>query len=145
MTINQISVFLENKVGQLAQVCKVLADNGVSLVTLSLAETQDFGIARLIVDNHEKAETVLRTNKFLVKTTPVIAVTVPDRPGDMAQVVSTLSEKGCDIEYSYAFASSNNEQAVLVFRFKNEDQSKAVLAEAGFTTISENQLQEAVK
>ena len=94
MTINQISVFLENKVGQLAQVCKVLADNGVSLVTLSLAETQDFGIARLIVDNHEKAETVLRTNKFLVKTTPVIAVTVPDRPGGMAQVVSTLSEKG---------------------------------------------------
>ena len=145
MTINQISVFLENKVGQLAQVCKVLADNGVSLVTLSLAETQDFGIARLIVDNHEKAETVLRTNKFLVKTTPVIAVTVPDRPGGMAQVVSTLSEKGCDIEYSYAFASSNNEQAVLVFRFKNEDQSKAVLAEAGFTTIAENQLQEAVK
>ena len=145
MTINQISVFLENKVGQLAQVCKVLADNGVSLVTLSLAETQDFGIARLIVDNHEKAETVLRTNKFLVKTTPVIAVTVPDRPGGMAQVVSTLSEKGCDIEYSYAFAASNNEQAVLVFRFKNEDQSKAVLAEAGFTTIAENQLQEAVK
>ena len=145
MTIIQISVFLENKVGQLAQVCKVLADNGVSLVTLSLAETQDFGIARLIVDNHEKAETVLRTNKFLVKTTPVIAVTVPDRPGGMAQVVSTLSEKGCDIEYSYAFASSNNEQAVLVFRFKNEDQSKAVLAEAGFTTIAENQLQEAVK
>ena len=145
MTINQISVFLENKVGQLAQVCKVLADNGVSLVTLSLAETQDFGIARLIVDNHEKAETVLRTNKFLVKTTPVIAVTVPDRPGGMAQVVSTLSEKGCDIEYSYAFAASNNEQAVLVFRFKNEDQSKAVLTEAGFTTISENQLQEAVK
>ena len=145
MTINQISVFLENKVGQLAQVCKVLADNGVSLVTLSLAETQDFGIARLIVDNHAKAETVLRTNKFLVKTTPVIAVTVPDRPGGMAQVVSTLSEKGCDIEYSYAFASSNNEQAVLVFRCKNEDQSKAVLTEAGFTTIAENQLQEAVK
>ena len=145
MTINQISVFLENKVGQLAQICKVLADNGISLVTLSLAETQDFGIARLIVDDHEKAETVLRTNKFLVKTTPVVAVTVPDRPGGMAQVVSTLSEKGCDIEYSYAFAASNSEKAVLVFRFKNEAQSEAVLAEAGFTTIAENQLQEAAK
>ncbi|MDO5318443.1 MAG: ACT domain-containing protein [bacterium] len=145
MTINQISVFLENKVGQLAQVCKVLADNGVSLVTLSLAETQDFGIARLIVDNHEKAETVLRTNKYLVKTTPVVAVTVPDRPGGMAQVVSTLSEKGCDIEYSYAFASTSSEKAVLVFRFKNETQAEAVLADAGFTTIAENQLQEAAK
>ena len=140
MTINQISVFLENKVGQLAQVCKVLADNGVSLVTLSLAETQDFGIARLIVDNHEKAETVLRTNKFLVKTTPVIAVTVPDRPGGMAQVVSTLSEKGCDIEYSYAFASSNNEQAVLVFRFKDIETAASVLADAGLATIDEKEI-----
>ena len=138
MTINQISVFLENRVGQLAQVCKVLAENDISLVTLSLAETQDF-----IVDDHVKAETVLRTNKFLVKTTPVVAVTVPDRPGGMAQVVSTLSEKGCDIEYSYAFAFNNNEKAVLVFRFKDDDAAQRVLAEAGFTTLHENQLQEA--
>ena len=143
MTINQISVFLENRVGQLAQVCKVLAENDISLVTLSLAETQDFGIARLIVDDHVKAETVLRTNKLLVKTTPVVAVTVPDRPGGMAQVVSTLSEKGCDIEYSYAFAFNNNEKAVLVFRFKDDDAAQRVLAEAGFTTLHENQLQEA--
>lgn len=140
MTINQISVFLENKVGQLAQVCKVLADNGISLVTLSLAETQDFGIARLIVDDTEKAEAALRTNKFLVKTTPVVAVTVPDRPGGMAQVVSTLSEKGCDIAYSYAFASSNKEQAVLVFRFKNEEQATAVLAAAGYGILDETAL-----
>ena len=130
MTINQISVFLENRVGQLAQVCKVLAENDISLVTLSLAETQDFGIARLIVDDH-------------VKATPVVAVTVPDRPGGMAQVVSTLSEKGCDIEYSYAFAFNNNEKAVLVFRFKDDDAAQRVLAEAGFTTLHENQLQEA--
>ena len=145
MTINQISVFLENKVGQLAQVCKVLADNGVSLVTLSLAETQDFGIARLIVDNHEKAETVLRTNKFLVKTTPVVAVAVPDRPGGMAEVVSTLSAKGCDIEYSYAFALRHGEKAVLVFRFKNDEQAAAVIAEAGFATLTENQIQDTAK
>ncbi len=143
MTINQISIFLENRVGTLARVCKVLAENDISLVTLSLAETQDFGIARLIVDDHEKAERVLRTNKFLVRTTPVVAVTVPDRPGGMAQVVSTLSEKGCDIEYSYAFAFNNNEKAVLVFRFKDDAAAEAVLAEAGFTTIHENQLQEA--
>ncbi|MGN0845995.1 MAG: ACT domain-containing protein [Kiritimatiellia bacterium] len=145
MTINQISVFLENKVGQLAQVCRVLAENDISLVTLSLAETQDFGIARLIVDNHEKAETVLRTNKFLVKTTPVVAVTVPDRPGGMSQVVSTLSEKGCDIEYSYAFAFNNNEKAVLVFRFKDDAAAQAVLFKAGFTTLNENQIQEAAQ
>ncbi len=140
MTIHQVSVFLENKVGQLAQVCKVLAENNISLVTLSLAETQDFGIARLIVDDHVKAEETLRTAKFLVKTTPVVGVSVPDRPGGMAQVVSTLSEKGCDIEYSYAFAFHNGERAVLVFRFKDDAKALQVLGEAGFVTLQEHEL-----
>lgn len=145
MTINQISVFLENRVGQLAQVCKVLADNDVSLVTLSLAETADFGIARLVVDDTAKAEDVLRRNKYIVKATPVVAVAVPDRPGGMAEVVSTLSAKGCDIEYSYAFALRHGEKAVLVFRFKNNEQATAVIAEAGFATLTENQIQDAAK
>ena len=145
MTINQISVFLENKVGQLAQVCKTLADNDISLVTLSLAETADFGIVRLIVDDTAKAEDALRRNKYIVKATPVIAVAVPDRPGGMAEAVSTLSAKGCDIEYSYAFALRHGEKAVLVFRFKNAEQAAAVITEAGFTTLTENQIQEAAK
>lgn len=137
MAINQISVFLENKVGQLAQVCKVLADNDVSLITLSIAETQDFGIARLIVDDDEKAATVLRTNKFLVKVTSVVAVAVPDRPGGMSQVVSLLSEKGCDIEYSYAFAVQNQTKAVLVFRFKDEAIATSLLADSGYEMLDE--------
>ena len=145
MTINQISVFLENKVGQLAQVCKTLADSGVSLVTLSLAETADFGIARLIVDDTAKAEDALRRNKYIVKTTPVVAVAVPDRPGGMAEVVSTLSARGCDIEYSYAFALRHGEKAVLVFRFKNAELADAVIAEAGFATLAENQIQDTAK
>ena len=143
MTINQISVFLENKVGQLAQVCKVLADDGVSLVTLSLAETADFGIARLVVDDTAKAEETLRRSKFIVKTTPVVAVAVPDRPGGMAEVVSTLSAKGCDIEYSYAFG--HGDRAVLVFRFKDADKASAVIAEAGFSTLDEKLIQNAAK
>ena len=145
MSITQISIFLENKVGQLAQVCKVLADNDVSLVTLSLAETADFGIARLVVDDTAKAEDVLRRNNYIVKATPVVAVAVPDRPGGMAEVVSTLSAKGCDIEYSYAFALRHGEKAVLVFRFKNNEQATAVIAEAGFATLTENQIQDAAK
>ena len=145
MSITQISIFLENKVGQLAQVCKVLADNDVSLVTLSLAETADFGIARLVVDDTAKAEDVLRRNKYIVKATPVVAVAVPDRPGGMAEVVSTLSAKGCDIEYSYAFALRHGEKAVLVFHFKNNEQATAVIAEAGFATLTENQIQDAAK
>ncbi len=141
MTITQVSVFLENKVGQLAEVCRVLAENDISLVTLSLAETQDFGIARLIVDDHVKAEETLRRAKFLVKSTNVVAVTVPDRPGGMAQVVSTLSEKSCDIEYSYAFAFDNGNKAVLVFRFKDDERAAKVLAEAGFITLNEKDIE----
>ena len=142
-TLIQLSVFLENKVGQLAQACQVLADAGVSLAALSIAETPDFGIARLVVDDSAKATDALRLAKFIVKATPVVAVVVPDRPGGMAQVVATLSEKGCDIEYSYAFAAQANDMAVLVFRFKDDDAAQRVLAEAGFTTLHENQLQEA--
>ena len=132
MTMNQLSVFMENKAGQLAQVCKALAANDLQLVALSIAETQDFGIARLIVDDGAKAESVLKTAGFLVRTTKVVGVTVPDVPGGMSQVVTTLSDKGCDIEYSYAFAK--DDKAVLVFRFKDEAKAEAALAAAGFTT-----------
>ncbi len=145
MVINQVSVFLENKVGQLAQICKVLADNNLSLVTLSLAETPDFGIARLIVDDHVKAEEVLRRNKFIVKTTPVVAVTVPDRPGGMSEIVSHLSKEGCDIEYSYAFAFHHAEKAVLVFRFADDKKAAKILADAGYMTLSDSQVKEAAQ
>ena len=139
-TLTQLSVFLENKVGQLSQACKVLADAGVSLAALSIAETPDFGIARLVVDDSAKATDALRLAKFIVKATPVVAVVVPDRPGGMAQVVATLSEKDCDIEYSYAFAAQANDMAVLVFRFKDTEKASAALAEAGFATIDEKEI-----
>ena len=139
-TLTQLSVFLENKVGQLSQACQVLADAGVSLAALSIAETPDFGIARLVVDDSAKATDALRRAKFIVKATPVVAVVVPDRPGGMAQVVATLSEKGCDIEYSYAFAAQANDMAVLVFRFKDIETAASVLADAGLATIDEKEI-----
>ena len=139
-TLIQLSVFLENKVGQLSQACQVLADAGVSLAALSIAETPDFGIARLVVDDSAKATDALRLAKFIVKATPVVAVVVPDRPGGMAQVVATLSEKGCDIEYSYAFAAQANDMAVLVFRFKDTEKASAARAEAAFATIDEKEI-----
>ena len=143
MALKQISVFLENRPGQLARACKALADRHVSLIALSLAETQEFGIARLIVDDGVRAAEVLRAERFLVTTTSVTAVVVPDRPGGMSEVAMLLSENGCDIEYSYAFAFRHASQAVLVFRFKDDDDAQRVLAEAGFSTLHENQLHEA--
>ncbi|MCQ2390661.1 MAG: ACT domain-containing protein [Kiritimatiellae bacterium] len=137
MSLNQVSIFLENRAGQLARVCKTLAAQNVSLIALSLAESQEFGIVRLIVDDSAKAAQILKAENFLVASTAVTAVAVPDRPGGMSEVAAFLSERGCDIEYSYAFAIKQQAKAVLVFRFKDEAKASAALAEAGYETLDE--------
>ena len=139
MTINQISIFLENRTGQLAQICRTLADNDISIVTLSLADTTDFGIVRMIVSDHDKARDVLSAAGHVVKVTPVFAVTVPDRPGGMAGVMQVLDRAGVDIEYSYAFAFHKGEKAVLVFRFDDNAAAAKALADAGYMTLNEEE------
>ena len=104
MRIRQISIFLENKPGQLSAICRDLADAGINIATLSLADTADFGIVRMIVDDHEKAKDVLAEKGHVVNVREVIAVCVPDRPGGMAEVMQVLDKAGANIEYSYAFA-----------------------------------------
>ena len=133
-TMTQVSVFLENKIGTLASACKALADANVSLVALSIAGAQDFGIARFITDDPAKAQEALRKAKFVAQATPVVALAVPDVPGGMAQVVTTLSERGCGIEYSYAFAGKDG-NAVLVFKFDDLEKALEVIAAAGYETI----------
>ena len=135
MTINQISVFLENRTGQLAQICTALAENDISIVTLSLADTTDFGIVRMIVSDHEKAREILSAAGHAVRVTPVFAVTVPDVPGGMAGVAQRLSDAGCDIEYCYAFAFHHGEKAVLVFRFDDNEKACNALAAAGHPVL----------
>lgn len=142
MHINQISIFLENRTGQLAQICRTLAVNDISIVTLSLADTTDFGIVRMIVSDHEKAKNVLTAAGHTVKVSPVFAVTVPDRPGGMADVAQRLTEKGCDIEYCYAFAFHHGEKAVLVFRFDDDAKAEEALASGGFITLSEKEIEQ---
>ncbi len=143
MHIRQISIFLQNKPGQLSQICRALADADINIATLSLADTSDFGIVRLIVDDHEKAKATLTAKGHVVNVREVVAVCVPDRPGGMAAVMAALDSAGANIEYSYAFAFHKGEQAVLVFRF--EDNAKAVkaLAEAGFLTLAEKDVLDA--
>ena len=142
MNINQLSIFLPNRTGQLAEVCRTLADNDISIVTLSLADTTDFGIVRMIVDDHEKARQVLAEAGHLVKVNPVLAVTVPDRPGGMAEIATLLSKHDIAIEYSYAFAFHHGEKAVLVFRFDNNLRAAEVLAASGYITLNETQIEE---
>jgi hypothetical protein len=136
MTIKQISVFLENRPGHLAETCRALADAGVSIITLSLADTREFGIARLIVDNWEKARDILSAAGRVVNVRDVVAVTVADRPGGMADVLAALDAAGVNVEYSYAFAFHHGEKAVLVFRFENNAHALEALAAAGITVLA---------
>ena len=145
MRIRQISIFLENRPGQLSTICRDLADAGINIATLSLADTADFGIVRMIVDDHEKAKDVLAEKGHVVNVREVIAVCVPDRPGGMAEVMQVLDKAGVNIEYSYAFAFHKGEKAVLVFRFSDNNKAERALKAAGYTTLGENEVSEASK
>ena len=129
MTINQISIFLENKPGQLAGICRALAKENVNIATLSLADSADFGIVRMIVDDHVKGCEVLARAGFAVVQTEVVMATVPDRPGGMAEIMGKLDAAGVDIEYSYAYALGNGEKAILVFKFDDNAKAEAALSE----------------
>ena len=141
MRIRQISMFLENKPGQLSAVCRELAEAGINITTLSLADTSDFGIVRMIVDDHEKAKTILGDKGHVVNVREVIAVCVPDRPGGMAEVMQVLDKAGTNVEYSYAFAFHKGEKAVLVFRFADNEKAETALKAAGFTTLGEDEIE----
>ena len=129
--IKQLSVFLENKPGRLAGMMKALADAGVNIVTLSLANAPEFGIVRVIADDHVKGVEALTKAGFAARETEVVAVTVPDRPGGMAEILDVLDAAKVDIEYSYAFAFHHGEKAVLVFRFDDNEKACGALAAAG--------------
>src|SRR5512143_764081 len=101
--VEQIYVFLENKAGRLAEVTRILGDAGINIRALSLADTSDFGILRLIVNDREKANAVLKENGFTVSKTEVVAVEVPDRPGGLSQILQTLDNNSINVEYMYAF------------------------------------------
>ena len=141
MRIRQISIFLENKPGQLSAICRALADADVNIATLSLADTADFGIVRMIVDDHEKAKAVLAEKGHVANVREVIAVCVPDRPGGMAEVMQVLDQAQANIEYSYAFAFHRGEKAVLVFRFDDNAKAESALKAAGFTTLGEDEIE----
>ncbi len=131
MKVEQISVFLENKPGALAEVTRILGDAGVNIRALSLADTKDFGIMRLIVNDNEKAKTVLGAKGFTVRKTEVVAVEVPDRPGGLADILKVLSDSGTNVEYLYAFVQQSGSNAIIIFRFDETDKAIEVLTQKG--------------
>lgn len=139
MSIKQISVFVENRPGALTDVCAVFADNGISMRALSLADTQDFGILRVIVENPDEALEILKKAGYTCKITHVIAVRLEDKPGGMAKVMKFISDAGIGVEYAYAFLSSKPGCAYMVFRVAGSE-SRHKLADMGLDIISEEEL-----
>ena len=140
MKVEQISVFLENKSGRLAEVTELLADNGINLRALSLADTADFGILRLIVNDIDKAKSVLKSGGFTVGRTEVLAVEVPDRPGGMAGILAVLGENSINVEYMYAFVQKEGEHAVIIFRFDDLDAAISALQAKGVRILSSQEV-----
>ena len=127
MKVEQISIFLENKAGRLADVTRCLSEGGINIRDLSLADTSDFGILRLIVTDHEQAKKVLKENGFTVGRTTVVAVEVRDDPGGLHTILNLLSSNGVNVEYMYAFVQQTGENAILIFRFDRTDQAIELL------------------
>ncbi|HYA02557.1 MAG TPA: ACT domain-containing protein [Syntrophobacteria bacterium] len=140
MKVEQISIFLENKAGRLAEVTRVLGEGGINIRALSLADTSDFGILRLIVNDHGKAKQVLKEHGFTVGRTEVVAVEVEDKPGGLNRILQILSTAGINVEYMYAFVQQSGENAVLIFRFDDTDMAIKALQQKGVTVIDGKRL-----
>lgn len=128
MKINQISLFVENKPGAMSAPCKVLADEGISISTLSLADTKFFGVLRLLVYDWKRAKEVLEKRGFAVKLTDVVAIEVDNTAGSLAKILTILDENKINVEYMYAFASGFRGKAALIFRFEDADAAMEKLA-----------------
>jgi hypothetical protein len=138
--VEQISIFIENKSGRLAEVTDLLARGGINIRALSLADTADFGIFRLIVNDPSTAETLLKDNGFTVARNEVVAVQVPDRPGGLAGILSTLQGKGINVEYMYAFVQRSEGNAVLIFRFDEADKAVEALRASGVRMLTDEEM-----
>lgn len=137
MSIQQVSVFLENKKGRLAEVTGLLARSGINIRALSLADTADFGVLRMIVDDAEKCRKILKENGMIVRMTDVIGVEVEDRPGGLNRILQLFGKNGINVEYMYAFVEKAKDNAIVVFRIDEIDKAKKALKENGIGLFSQ--------
>lgn len=137
MAIKQITVFVENKQGALVNITDALAQNDVNIRALSIAETNDFGILRLIVNNEEVAEKTLSEKGYLIKVTDVVGVKIGDAPGKLTAALSVLDKAGINMEYLYAFMSRTERHAYVVLRVEDNEIAESALENAGFHIITD--------
>ena len=139
MKVEQLSIFLENKAGRLAEVARVLAAANINIRALSVADTSEFGILRMIVDKQSNAQAALKEHGFTVGLTSVVAVEVPHKPGGLDSILQLLGKQGINVEYMYAFLQKGD-NAVMIFRFDNLDKALEILKDAGMTILSSEQV-----
>ncbi len=142
MSVKQISVFLENKPGQLNQMTNVLSEHDIDMKTLALAETTDFGIARFIVDDVLETVTVLNQEGYISRLTPVIVVEIPDEPGALNRVLQIFTDNEINLEYMYAILSSEGQKAYMIFKVHDDVKASAALTAAGIDVLSQEDLAE---
>jgi len=141
MSLKQISVFVENKPGKMQHLTQVLADRNVDMRALSLAETSDFGIVRIIVDDVYAAATMLKEEGFIHNITKVLGVAIPDTPGGLNQVLAVLSDAGINVEYMYAFLGGKNvDHAYMIFRVEDNKAAVAALGARGIRCVDHEEL-----
>ncbi len=142
MTINQISIFIENRKNALSELTNVLAEHHISIRTLSIADTNDFGIARIIVDNPAQVQAALERSRYIVKATPVLAIEIPDEAGSLNRILKILADNSCNVEYMYGFTGRKSGSAYMIIRATDVPATEAVFEKAGIHMASEEELKE---
>lgn len=137
MAIKQLTVFVPNRKGTIVAVTDILSKNNINMRALSIAETEDFGILRLIVNDETSAEKVLQENGYLIKVVDVVGVKIGDEPGKLTEALSVLDKADINVEYLYAFMARTEKHAYVVLRVEDNDNAEKVLTEAGFKLITE--------
>ena len=140
MKVKQLEIYLENKSGRLADISRTLAENAINIRALSLADTADSGILRLVVNDTTKAQQVLTENGFTVALTEVLAVEVPDKPGALDCILQMAAKGGLNVEYLYAFSKKSGESGMLLFRFDDQDAAVAVFKKAGCRLLNDDEV-----
>jgi hypothetical protein len=136
MSVKQISVFLENKKGRLAEVTQTLSKEKVNIRALSLADTADFGVLRIIVNNPERCLAVLKSSGFVAQVTEVVAVEVEDRPGGLAHILEVLDRDNVNVEYMYAYVEKSRDNAIVICKIDDRERALQVLEKNGIATVN---------
>jgi len=141
MKLTQISVFLENRKGRLYEVCSLLGKTGINIRALTIAETESFGVLRIVVDKSDLAIKTLKANGFVANLTDVIAVEVGDKPGGLAAILKVFSDNDINVEYMYGFVEKFSDNALLVFRFEDTDKASKILADKGLKIVTRKEIE----